>query len=105
MAEPITRVEIDHIKDDIIDLKNSDKERATALTQLRGNHIETKIYMRQIKEDQKKTNDGQVKIIDGLEDIKKKRAKNQDKLTWAIILFIVSWVLGNVLSYLDFINR
>ena len=105
MAGPVTRVEIDNIKDDIVDLKNSDRERAASLTQLRDNHIETKIYMQQIKEDQKKTNNGQTKIISSLEDIKDKRAKNQDKLTWAIILFIVSWVLGNVLSYLDFINR
>ena len=103
----LVKAEIEHIKSDIIDIKNTAKDQTKDMLSMRDSHTETRIYIRQIQDSQtatkdslnamsKKAEDNQALTMKTLQEIQDEPKKEKKKKDFAIWVFAVTYGLGSL---------
>lgn len=100
--------EIEHIKEDINDIKSIQKEQGKEMLSMRDSHTETKIYIRQIQESQncmaKESKENQQSMLKAVQEIKDEPIKNfkyYKAVGWA---FAITYILGTVFGAIKLLN-
>lgn len=106
------RVEIEHMKNDIAeikaDAKEKNKENTKEMMDMRDSKIRTEIKLEEIQKSQKLSDDNQTLMMQGIQDIKDKPFLAWSKMStaWkiatgvAVIGFIVTYALGSYFGYI-----
>jgi len=109
--------DIDRLKSDVLDIKETAKEHAKEqnkdMLSMRDSHTETRIYIRQIQDSQtlmaketkesqlalaKETKENQIAVMQAITEIKEEPAKNAKLYKVAGITFLITYILGSVLG-------
>ena len=94
--------EIDRMRIDILDGKETAKEQSRDMLSMRDSHTETKIYIKQIQDSQslmsKETKDNQAIMLKALEEMKDEPIKNFKYYKMVGWVFAITYVLGTVLG-------
>lgn len=92
--------EFEHLKDDILELKGTNKELIKDISIMRESHMETKLYLKQIQESQstmlKENKENQVNMISGIQELRDKPIKHYDQIKIGVWIFAITYVLGTV---------
>jgi len=109
----VMKLEFDHIKSDMSDIRATAKEQSKDMLSMRDSHIETKIFIRQIqesqsnmaqetKDNQKEMKENQIRMMESLQELKDKPVRESAAsykyykvLLWG---FGLTYVLGSLLS-------
>jgi len=100
----VLRADVEHIKNDVLDLKCTVKEQGVAVLNLRDSHLETKFYIKSIQESQSKmatdTKKYQEDTMAALQLLKDARGTMWEKLSMAWKVTIVTVSTSLLVSYI-----
>jgi len=104
MAEDVvTRAEFNNMKEDIKEIKADAKEQTKEQTQemmgMRDSKIRTEIALEAIIKTQKDSDDKQIIMLQGIEDLKNKPFIAWSKMAMAWKITIGTVIIGSVLTY------
>jgi len=100
----VLKADLEHIKNDVSDLKCTVKEQGVAVLNLRDSHMETKFYIKSIQESQSKmatdTKKYQEDTMAALQLLKDARGTMWEKLSMAWKVAIVTVTASLLVSYI-----
>ena len=92
-------VRILHLEEDVKELKSDNKEMMKAMEIIKGNHIETKFYIKRIEEGQTTMSNGFSGLQKSLETIATKPTKDYEKAKWIALTALIAFVVSNVVGF------
>jgi len=106
--ESSLEVRIKRAEDDIVELKTINKDLSKDFTTIKESHIETKIYMTQIRDSQaqmaKDSKENQLNMLSGLQEVKDAPRNSFKQLSMAVkvtaISVLVTYIIGSIAGFI-----